>query len=215
MVVALLILSLIVFLAIDFFLRKEEKNQEKRAVKRSGPLFLDPNKALVSIGKDDLKYYHPAHSWVLVEDEYAYVGFDNFISKVFSPKLSVKVNSAVGQNIEQGDQLWEIGQEGRTIYQVAPISGKVLSVNQGVKADSVSSQKASESWVIKLKPRNLKRELKNLMKYQQSQFVNKKLFDDLLGYASGSYLNDGGELVDNFITKISDEDWDVIKEKYF
>ncbi len=215
MVVAILILSLIVFLTIDFFLRKEEKRQEKLVVKRSGPLFLDPDKALVSIGKDDLKYYHPTHSWVLVEDEYAYVGFDNFISKVFSPNVSIKVNSAVGHNIEQGDQLWDIGQEGRTISQVSPISGKVISVNQGVKSESVSAKKASDSWVIKLKPRNLKRELKNLMKFQQSQFVNQKLFDDLLGYASGSYLNDGGELVDNFITKISEEDWEVIKEKYF
>lgn len=216
MVFAIFLLALIVFLTVDYFLRREEKHESHKEKQTKKSLFLEKESVLSPIGNDEEKYYHPSHSWVLFGSDVAYVGYDNFTADLFSPKLNINVDVELGNEIEQGKAIWEIGQGNKTISQCSPISGKVISINPNCQNNSnLEAKDASKSWLLKIKPTNLQRDLKNLFNFNHSKMLNDKILEDLIGYTQGAYLNDGGELIDNFVETLSDEDWKIIKEKYF
>ena len=90
MVVALFILTLAVFFTVDFFLRREDKVMEKKDKAKKSPIFLSPDKALIPLINGEERLYHLSHSWVQKSDEeYVYIGYDNFIPFLFSSKIKI------------------------------------------------------------------------------------------------------------------------------
>lgn len=214
MVVIIFILLLTVFMIVDFFMKREERQEEKQREHGKSPIFINPINPLVEVGRDEQKYFHPSHSWVLLYKETAYVGYDDFTANLYFPNLHLENIPELGEELYQGDKIWEIGQGERTFTQTSPISGKVLSINTSLYSDKVPSKEGAKSWMLKIKPTNLKRDLQNLITSAKASIINETIFENLLGDVVGAYQNDGGELIDNFIESISNEDWEIIKQKY-
>jgi glycine cleavage system H lipoate-binding protein len=218
MVVILVLLTIGIFLAVDYMLRKEAREIREIGKEKRSPIFLSPEKSLRPIGNGKNRLYHLSHSWVKSTDEgYVYVGFDNFISTLFSSKISLKDLPLVGSHVPQGAKIWDVGLMSRYVSQLSPISGTVVDINPGCNLDiPVPSDQTEKSWVLKLKPENLEMESKNLMKQSQVEIMNTALIDDLyLSAQEGNYLNDGGKIDPEFIDNMPEEQWNHLVELFF
>lgn len=218
MVFVFVLLTAIVFIAGGILLRREDKAMKNASKSRKAPIFLSPEKALLPINMDDKKYYHLSHSWMAKsEDENVLVGYDNFISSLFSSDVRLLDMPLVGAHIKQGTKIWDVQQNGRHIEQLAPVSGEVVAVNPACFADiSLDSNQVEKSWIIKMKPENLESEANNLMKHSQAIVHNYALKDELLSIIHDEkYLNDGGQIDPEYMNKISEENWSAIINRFF
>jgi glycine cleavage system H lipoate-binding protein len=218
MVFVFVLLTLAIFLAVDFVLRKEGREIKEIGNEKRSPIFLSPEKALRPIENGTRRLYHLSHSWMLpAEGDYVYVGFDNFISTLFSSEVNVGDLPLVGAYLPQGAKIWDVGLNNHRISQLSPISGKVVDVNPACRMNvPIPSDQTERSWILKLAAKNLEMETKNLMKQNQAIMVNTALIDDLnMSALEGKYLNDGGKIDPSFIDSMPQERWDALVELFF
>ena len=157
MVFIFVFLTAAIFIAGGLLLRKEDKAMKEASQSKKSPIFLSPEKSLIPINIDNNKYYHLSHSWMArSEDDNVLVGFDNFISSIFSSEVKIQDLPLNGTHISQGTKIWDVKQNGHRIEQLSPISGEVIAVNPACFADiSLPSEKVEKSWILKMKPDNL------------------------------------------------------------
>ena len=218
MVFVLVFLTAVVFIAGGILLRKEDKAMKEAAKSKKSPIFLSPEKSLLPVNIDDKKYYHLSHSWMAKsEDENVLVGYDNFISSLFSSDVKIQDVPLVGAHVSQGTKIWDVKQNGHYIEQLSPVSGEVVAVNPACFADiSLDSTQVEKSWILKMKPDNIDFESNNLMKHSQAVVHNYALKDELIGMIhEEKYMNDGGQIDPDFMRKMPEENWNEIVEKFF
>lgn len=218
MVVALIVLSIIIFLALDFILRREDRALREADKSKKSPIFLNPEKALQPLNDAHKRMNHLSHTWAMPSDQgYAYIGFDNFISTLFTSEVKIKDLPLVGSYLTQGIKIWKIETAQHDITQLAPISGKVIDINPACKMNlPLLAEQVEKSWIIKMSVENFQKDSNNLMNVSQAELLNSALKDELYLFAQrGSYLNDGGQVDPNYIAALSDEEWSEIKNKFF
>ena len=92
MVILLFLLTVVVFLSIDYFLHKEERAIKEAEDGKKSPIFLSPEKALKALQQKEKRLFHLSHSWIQQFDhDYYYVGYDNFIPTIFSSDISLLI----------------------------------------------------------------------------------------------------------------------------
>ena len=218
MVFVLVLLTIGIFLTVDYVLRKEGREIKEIGKEKKSPIFLSPEKALRPIENGKKRLYHLSHSWMQpTDEEYDYVGFDNIISTLFSEEVSMKDLHMVGAQFPQGAKIWDVGLKNHRISQLSPVSGQVVDVNPACKLNiPIPTDQTEKSWVLKLKADNVDMEIKNLMKHNQAAIMNTALIDDLyLSAHEGKYLNDGGTIDPAYIDNMSQERWNVLIELFF
>jgi glycine cleavage system H lipoate-binding protein len=218
MVFVLVLLTVLTFLAVDLILRKEDRVIKNAGKSKKSPIFLSPEKSLQPLKMEDAKLYHLSHSWAVAAGEgYAYIGYDNFISSLFSSDVKLKDLPLVGTHVPQGIKIWEVKHNGHKIDQLSPISGEVVAVNAACCADvPLPSEKVEKSWIIKMKTDRIESETNNLMKHDQAAVLNSALRDELVQMVhDGKYLNDGGKIDPAYMNNISNEDWENLIHKFF
>lgn len=218
MVFLLLLLTAIIFLAVDLILRREDRAIKETEKSKRSPIFLSPEKALRPLGPEVERLYHLSHSWALSADKgYAYVGYDGFIPTIFSSDVKIQNLPAVGALIPQGTAIWKVQSDGHEITQLSPVSGEVVDVNPACKMGvPLPSDQLGKSWIVKIKPSEFLHESNNLMNHDQAMMMNTVLRDELLMSAHiGNYINDGGRIDPSFIKYLPEEEWDSIIHKFF
>ena len=104
------------------------------------------------------------HVWVsLTQEGKAKVGIDDFANKIITQIKSIEFPN-LGMNIKAGQTLFNLNIGNRTIHFTAPLSGKVVSINQTLKEDISLLQETSynENYICMIEPDNLEEELKEL-----------------------------------------------------
>jgi|GEM_PF-86697 len=113
---------------------------------------------------DDL-YYLPEHTWVKPEDGSVLIGIDDVFQKSIGEIISIKPFSA-GSELEQGKLCAEIQDSSRRTHKLwAPVSGKVLAVNEELSRDPalLNDDPYGRGWMLRVKPSSLEADLKNLL----------------------------------------------------
>jgi glycine cleavage system H lipoate-binding protein len=218
MVFTLVLLTVLVFLAIDLLMRREERALKDIEKSDKSPIFLSPDKALIPVGNEMNRLYHLSHTWVVPSDQgYLYVGYDDFISCLFTDQVKVQQLPLVGSHITQGTKIWDVQLGEHSLSQLAPLSGKIVGINPACKMNlPLPSRQVEKSWILKIEADNLGSEGNNLLSHTQAAMLNTKLRDDLYQHAQqGHYLNDGGQIDPEFIKRMSDREWDQILHKFF
>ena len=218
MVFVLVLVTIGIFLTVDYVLRREGREINEIGKEKKSPIFLSPEKSLKPIESGKKRFYHLSHSWMQSIDEgYVYVGFDNFISTLFSSEIIMSDLPLLGTYIPQGAKIWDVGLKNHKISQLSPVSGKVVDINPGCKLNlPIPTEQTEKSWVLKLKADNLDIETKNLMKQSQVAIINAALIDDLYFSAQeGKYLNDGGKIDPDFVDNMPEEQWSQLVQLYF
>jgi len=218
MVFILVILTVAVILAVDFVLRREGRAIKEIGKEKRSPIFLSPERSLTPVPTDKRRYYHLSHSWVQPADaEYVYVGFDDFISALFTAEVRLDDLPLIGTHIPQGSKIWEVGKDQHKVSQLSPVSGKVIDVNPACRINiPLSSDDLKKSWILKIKADDLQKEAHNLMKDEQAKLMNTALYDELLLHTqAGHYLNDGGKIDPIYIENMSEAEWQNLISKFF
>jgi glycine cleavage system H lipoate-binding protein len=218
MVLLLVLLTVLVFLGVDFVLRREEKVIKEVEKSEKSPIFLSPDKALLTLGNEINRLYHLSHTWILPSDRgYSYVGYDDFITNLFTDEIKLNNLPLVGSHIVQGSKIWDVQLGDHILTQLAPVSGRIVTINPACKMNfPLPSAQLEKSWILKIKADDLKCENNNLLPCTQAVMLNSRLRDELYIHAQqGHYLNDGGKIDSEFIKRMSGQDWDRLVQKFF
>ena len=218
MVFVLVGVTVIVFLLVDFLLRREDRELKEVSQKRKAPIFFSPENALKPIKQVDKRLYHPSHSWLQLNgDGNAYVGFDDFIAKLFSNEVQVSDLPLIGAHVPQGANLWQVGTAKRHINQLSPLGGTVVEINPAFLANiPLQTSEVEKSWILKMRADNLESDANNLLENDMAGLMNSALADELVRfYQDPHYLNDGGRIDPKYLDDLSDDEWRKMTGKFF
>ncbi len=211
MVVILVILTLIVCLAIDYF------RTRRAQVKEGVPPTVQPVPSATAILE---RFFHPGHSWALLDNPAsATVGVDEVARGFIGAPDSVEVVPR-GASVRQGEPLVKLRRGSRTLTLVAPLSGVLVETNPRLsdQPSLVNDSPYEKGWVAKIAPANLALEIHNLLRGPLADKWREGVQAQLASWFEprlGLVLQDGGRIVANFSDLLTDKDWEELAESLF
>lgn len=215
MVAILFILTVIVFLVIDYIIRKREaripatgEQPVKESYKKAGPM------ALVSE-----PYFHPTHTWARITDDTVTIGVDEFAQKVIGRVQRLDIPK-VGSYLKQGDLVWRLFHGKRNLPQSSPVEGEVVEINHALfnHPNRINTSPYNDGWILRVKPVSLRHNLKNLLHGEQArrwlETVRSQFVMRFAGHV-GPVCQDGGELIDGAGELLNEAEWTEILQEYF
>ena len=165
-------------------------------------------------------FAHSGHTWVEVaEPDLVSIGMDRFAKSVFGSINEIKVPEN-GATIHQGGKAWVLKRAERQLAQVSPVSGEVVEVNQELvqNPQSLGQKDAGKTWMLKVRPTKLKRELQNLLHGNTLRRWNQVVKDQLvatLTMAKFPVLQEGGEIKPDLGDELTSQQWEKVTEEFF
>ena len=165
-------------------------------------------------------FVHPGHSWVNVtEPSLVTVGTDEFTKSVFGSVETVTLPER-GSMIQQGGKAWGFKRGKRQLVQTAPISGRVVEINQALydNPEILKDKSPDRNWILKIQPIGLSRQLRNLISGGTQSHWNQAVKEQLasiLGTPEFAVLQDGGELVPDLGDHLTEEQWKKVNREFF
>ena len=98
-------------------------------------------------------FYTKDHEWVEFKEEYAIVGITDYAQSQLGDVIFVEFPE-IGKDLNSGSSFGEVEAVKTVSDLFAPISGKVLSVNEEIEdtPDLVNSDPYKKGWLIKISP---------------------------------------------------------------
>tara|TARA_B100000900_G_scaffold197966_1_gene167673 strand:- start:111 stop:488 length:378 start_codon:yes stop_codon:yes gene_type:complete len=97
--------------------------------------------------------YTKDHEWVDFKEEYAIVGITDYAQSQLGDVIFIEFPE-VGEDLYSGSSFGEVEAVKTVSDLFAPISGKVLSINENIEdtPDLVNSDPYKKGWLIKISP---------------------------------------------------------------
>lgn len=153
MVALFVILTFLAFLTVDYFVHRKQYRTPSTTA-------LTPTSVRLPRGF----FFSRGHMWVqLLFSGKARIGLDDFVQKVIG-HIDAIVTPSIGSEIERGEPLITVRQNGRSIVLTAPISGRVSEINPIIDRlpKFLQADPYSEGWFIAVEPRFLTQEIPKL-----------------------------------------------------
>ncbi|HET9407378.1 MAG TPA: glycine cleavage system protein H [Candidatus Sulfotelmatobacter sp.] len=164
--------------------------------------------------------YHPGHTWALNESpEMVRIGIDDFAAKLIG-KIDHITLPQRGRWIRQGQKIWSVARDGKSVDMVSPIEGTITDVNQAVvnKPELTRTDPYGEGWLIAVQAPDAKTNLRNLMKGTLARLWTEDSALRLrqrMPQMAGALAQDGGVAVDDLTAHLPDEDWAKLAAEFF
>lgn len=165
-------------------------------------------------------FVHPGHAWVeVIEPSLVAVGADEFTKSVFGSVEKFRLPEP-GTMIQQGGKAWGLKRGKRELAQTAPISGRVVEINQDLACNPklLIQRDTEKNWILKVQPLRLKRELQNLLHANMLARWNQAVKEQLvatLTMAEFPVLQEGGELKPNLGDELTPQQWEKVSREFF
>jgi glycine cleavage system H protein len=166
------------------------------------------------------RYFHPAHSWVLIDSsESVLVGVDDFAQRMIGAIETIEL-PPLGRQLTQGEVLATLRRGRKALTSVAPVAGVVVAVNAKLsrRPGLVNESPYDRGWMIELAPTSLNRELRNLLKGVVAERWEEAVRAELVRWFTPrleAVLQDGGGVIDNVSELVSDERWERLVHQFF
>ncbi len=101
------------------------------------------------------RYYHPRHLWVERLSPNVRIGLDDFAQRLVGRVLEVRPVKEAGSQVQAGEILLQLLlPNGRTANVLAPVSGRMVSINEDLILDPTLLDKApySRGWICEVAP---------------------------------------------------------------
>jgi glycine cleavage system H lipoate-binding protein len=157
-------------------------------------------------------FFHPGHTWVAPEgSDVLRIGMDEFSLRLLG-RSGTAVLPAIGQAVRSGEPAWALEAEGETIPVLAPVQGEVLEVNEAARRSPglVHAHPYGEGWLLKVKVRNARASLKNLLSGRPARAWMEETLERLWPAAPGGpgrVMTDGGVVVDGIARALEPDRW--------
>ncbi len=220
MTVILVLVLFAAFLIIDHF-RHARYRVTQSVLPRDQPEIPRPVPALVSgfLVPENLRY-HPGHTWALSESPtLVRVGMDEFASKLMG-KIERIALPQRGQWIRQGQKIWTLFRDGKSVDMLSPMEGSVADINEAAVSDPEQARKDpyGEGWLVTFQAPDAKINFRNLLGGALARLWTEQSAGRLqqrLPRALGALAQDGGVAVDNVISEMLDQDWAALTREFF
>jgi glycine cleavage system H protein len=219
MTVILILLTFAIFLSIDYVRSRKHVSQPVAAAKMETAARVVP--AVVAGFKvpDNLRY-HPGHTWALNESpEMVRVGMDDFATKLVG-KIDRLELPQRGRWIRQGQKIWTIFRDGKSVDMVSPIEGTITDINEAVlqNTDLARKDPYGEGWLVSVQAPDSKTNFRNLLGGALARWWTEESAMRLqhrLPLALGALAQDGGIAVDDLTAQMPDQEWAVVTKEFF
>lgn len=96
----------------------------------------------------DLRY-HKEHEWIRTKDGRATIGISDFAQEALGDIVYLEIPE-IGRSLKQGDEITEIESTKTTSMLYAPVSGKIVAVNQDLdgKPELINEDTYGEGWIV-------------------------------------------------------------------
>lgn len=113
--------------------------------------------------QEDL-HYSKDHEWTRIENGLAVVGITDYAQKSLHEIVYVELPPE-GMELKQMETFGTVESVKAVSEIFSPLSGEVVKVNQSLEEspELVNKDPYGEGWIIKIRPKNLESDLKNLM----------------------------------------------------
>lgn len=168
-------------------------------------------------------FHHPCHTWVRrTGDGTVQVGVDELIV-AFVGEVEKLEMPAPGTRLNRDMPSWSLFRRGRKLDLVAPVSGKVLSINSRIAENPalLGETPYDEGWCFTMEPANLTLEQSRLypgVMAREWQELSRKRVRQLFAPSLSPVVQtalDGGELVDGFGDTLTDREWQLAQTELF
>jgi glycine cleavage system H protein len=220
MVVALVILTFLVFVVATYILGEHRKKlllQEgealHRAIEEAEPEWAAGFKLPSALS------YHRGHTWVhRVGDDQAYVGLDDFARRLLGEEAKL-TPPPVGTRVVQGRGALRVERNGEEVRLLSPLSGEVVGVNPRLTHEpgAVYADSYGRGWVLKIKSRRLTHDLRNLFSGSLARRWmedTRDRFQHQIVHATGSVIQDGGDPVEDIASALGLQEWCGLVEEF-
>jgi glycine cleavage system H lipoate-binding protein len=164
--------------------------------------------------------YHAGHTWALSESrELVRVGIDDFAAKLVGKIESIALPQR-GRWVRQGQKIWTIFRDGKSVDMVSPIEGTVTAINEAVlqNPDLARKDPYGDGWLLTVQAPDSKINFRNLMGGTLARLWTEssalKLRNRMPVLAS-ALAQDGGVAVDDITANMPDEDWATLTKEFF
>lgn len=222
MSVLLVLLTLAIFLAIDY--ARTQKQLEKRALLQKATVESVPTMVPAMVAGFEVPEnvrYHAGHTWALSESrELVRVGLDDFASKLIGKIDSITLPQR-GRWVRQGQKIWTIFRDGKSVDMVSPIEGTVTDVNQAVVNNPELARKEpyGDGWLLKVQAPDAKVNFRNLLGGALARLWTEesalRLRKKMPIAMASALAQDGGVAVDDIAIHMPDQDWAELTKEFF
>jgi glycine cleavage system H lipoate-binding protein len=165
--------------------------------------------------------YHAGHTWALSESrELVRVGLDDFASKLIGKIDSITLPQR-GRWVRQGQKIWTIFRDGKSVDMVSPIEGTVTDVNQAVVNNPELARKEpyGDGWLLKVQAPDAKVNFRNLLGGALARLWTEesalRLRKKMPIAMASALAQDGGVAVDDIAIHMPDQDWAELTKEFF
>lgn len=223
MVALLVVLTILVFLTVDYFVQR--RRDDAAAIRAA-----DSKPALARFGRTGYRvpqgvFFDRGHTWAYLEESGdARLGVNDFAQSVLG-EITELVTRAPGETVEAGDVIleWRHGQ--RSVPFRTPVAGIVTAVNPEVsgREELLSIEPQSASWICKIRPTDTAA-FSHLMlgktatDWLQREVGRLKVFLSTIcpGHPTlGHTMQDGGLPAYGLIDFFDDAEWNKLRDKFF
>jgi glycine cleavage system H lipoate-binding protein len=222
MTVIMVLLTFAIFLLVDY--ARSEKQLAKQPVmqnsRREFAARVVPSMVAGFQVPENLRY-HGGHTWALSESrDLVRVGMDDFASKLIGKVESITLPQR-GRWVRQGQKIWTIFRDGKSVDMVSPIEGTVTDINEAVMKDPELARKDpyGDGWLLTVQAPDAKINFRNLLGGELARLWTESAARRLrkrMPIAMASALaQDGGVAVDDLTAHLPDEDWATLTKEFF
>ncbi len=221
MTVILVLLTFAIFLMIDY---ARSRNQLAKQVIQTAPVEAAPRMVPAMVAGFEVPEnvrYHAGHTWALGESrELVRVGLDDFASKLIGKIDSITLPQR-GRWVRQGQKIWTIIRDGKSVDMVSPIEGTVTDINEAVMKDPDLARKEpyGEGWLVKVQAPDAKINFRNLLGGALARLWTEesalRLRKRMPMALASALAQDGGVAVDDIAAHMPDQDWAELTKEFF
>jgi CheY-like chemotaxis protein len=175
-----------------------------------GREFSIPGGVLVSAG----------HCWAsLAEDGTARIGLDDFARKLLGPVDAIDFPD-IGMNVKAGQALFSLRQGHRQAQFHAPLSGRVVKINEVLRQDCAKLEETSygNNWICVIEGDGLDAEMPELKIGKTAVALFQEDLDRFQAYVqkvNGREVSDPASLCIGAIEKLDDARWETAVKEFF
>src|SRR4051795_3182192 len=220
MTVIMVLLTFAIFLSIDYVRGHKQIAKQVEVQPGRRPTLSQVVPAFVAgFQVPENVRYHSGHTWALSESrELVRVGMDDFASKLIGKIESIALPQR-GRWVRQGQKIWTIFRDGKSVDMVSPIEGTVSDVNEAVAKNPSLALKDpfGEGWIVTVQAPDSKLNFRNLLGGALARMWTEdsalRLRKRMPVAMAAALAQDGGVAVDDITAHLPEEDWATLTKE--